>query len=215
MTPTTTGSKVDKIDQEIAKLLSQRASAAADDLIPLRKEYLSVVERITKSVQQYGLTASQFLAMDIEAVRRHIESGAQAASPAPRPRVPPKYRHPENKDLTWTGRGNKPLWVVSYLDDGGDLETLLIDKSKGKVGPKVQIPAKYRNPENVAETWTGRGAKPRWVRDYLDEGNDLDSIRIDGPAIPDPKVVKIPLAGRGRGVKAAKRKQGGRRAKKR
>lgn len=40
--------------------------------------------------------------------------------------VAPKYRHPNDASLTWTGRGRKPLWVSSLLDAGNTLESLLI-----------------------------------------------------------------------------------------
>ncbi|MFN4156724.1 MAG: H-NS family nucleoid-associated regulatory protein [Paracoccaceae bacterium] len=39
--------------------------------------------------------------------------------------APPKYRHPENPALTWSGRGRKPQWFVDALTGGttaGDLE---------------------------------------------------------------------------------------------
>jgi DNA-binding protein H-NS len=39
--------------------------------------------------------------------------------------VAPKYRHPENPALTWSGRGRKPQWFVEALEGGkteGDLE---------------------------------------------------------------------------------------------
>jgi DNA-binding protein H-NS len=42
-----------------------------------------------------------------------------------RTRVAPKYRHPENPDVTWSGRGRKPQWFVDALAAGttaGDLE---------------------------------------------------------------------------------------------
>ena len=38
----------------------------------------------------------------------------------------PRYRHPENASITWTGRGRKPGWVVSHLDGGGKIEDLAI-----------------------------------------------------------------------------------------
>ena len=40
--------------------------------------------------------------------------------------VPPKYRHPQRSELTWTGRGKKPLWVVEALKSGKSLSDLLI-----------------------------------------------------------------------------------------
>lgn len=35
---------------------------------------------------------------------------------------PPKYRHPQKPDLTWTGRGRKPAWIVEALERGESLE---------------------------------------------------------------------------------------------
>jgi len=30
----------------------------------------------------------------------------------------PKFRHPENPDLTWAGRGRKPTWFVEAIEGG-------------------------------------------------------------------------------------------------
>lgn len=38
--------------------------------------------------------------------------------------------------------------------------------------------AKYANPANAAETWTGRGRKPRWVEAALKSGRSLESMLI-------------------------------------
>ena len=35
-----------------------------------------------------------------------------------------RYRHPDDPNLTWTGRGRKPVWVIEWLDAGGTLEQL-------------------------------------------------------------------------------------------
>lgn len=35
---------------------------------------------------------------------------------------PARYRHPENGDLTWSGRGRHPAWIKSALEDGAALE---------------------------------------------------------------------------------------------
>lgn len=37
-----------------------------------------------------------------------------------------KYRHPENADLAWTGRGRQPKWVADFIISGGNLEQLLV-----------------------------------------------------------------------------------------
>lgn len=45
-------------------------------------------------------------------------------------------------------------------------------RTLGKVAPK------YRNPENLAETWTGRGMKPRWLAAQLAAGKSADDFLI-------------------------------------
>ncbi len=37
-----------------------------------------------------------------------------------------KYRHPEQADLTWTGRGRKPHWVIRWLEEGKTMEALAV-----------------------------------------------------------------------------------------
>lgn len=41
-------------------------------------------------------------------------------------KVAPKYRHPQQSDLEWTGRGRKPKWVEAWLNNGGNIEQLAI-----------------------------------------------------------------------------------------
>lgn len=38
----------------------------------------------------------------------------------------PKYRHPENPTLTWTGMGRKPKWFIDALEAGMSKEDLQI-----------------------------------------------------------------------------------------
>lgn len=38
--------------------------------------------------------------------------------------------------------------------------------------------AKYANPANKSETWTGRGRKPRWVEEALRAGKSPDDLLI-------------------------------------
>lgn len=39
-------------------------------------------------------------------------------------------------------------------------------------------PAKYRNPNNPSQTWTGRGRQPNWVKDLLAAGKSLEDFAI-------------------------------------
>jgi DNA-binding protein H-NS len=42
---------------------------------------------------------------------------------------------------------------------------------------KAVLP-KYANPANKADTWTGRGRKPRWVEAALKAGKKMDDLLI-------------------------------------
>lgn len=37
-----------------------------------------------------------------------------------------KYRHPQQADLQWTGRGRQPKWVAEFLATGGSLQQLSV-----------------------------------------------------------------------------------------
>lgn len=49
-----------------------------------------------------------------------------AAQPVKGSKAEPKYRHPENPDLTWSGRGRKPGWIAEALDAGKSLDDFAI-----------------------------------------------------------------------------------------
>lgn len=39
---------------------------------------------------------------------------------------PPKYAHPENPELTWSGRGRQPGWIKEGLEQGKSLKDFAI-----------------------------------------------------------------------------------------
>jgi len=40
------------------------------------------------------------------------------------------------------------------------------------------VPPKYRNPNDPSQTWTGRGRRPRWVEEFLDNDGDMADLEI-------------------------------------
>lgn len=55
------------------------------------------------------------------------------------------------------------------------LESIQRYPLKRRGGTRGPVPPKYRNPDNPAETWTGRGRQPKWVQEALERYslNDL------------------------------------------
>lgn len=37
---------------------------------------------------------------------------------------------------------------------------------------------RFQHPKHPDLTWTGRGSRPRWLRDLLDRGHDLEEFRV-------------------------------------
>ena len=49
--------------------------------------------------------------------------------------------------------------------------------------PYPKVHPKYRNPRNLAETWSGRGKQPRWLTAQLRTGKKLGDFLIGQSAI--------------------------------
>jgi DNA-binding protein H-NS len=45
-------------------------------------------------------------------------------------------------------------------------------------GPYPKVEAKFRNPEDSSETWSGRGKKPKWITELLATSRAVDEFRI-------------------------------------
>lgn len=55
---------------------------------------------------------------------------------------------------------------------------------KGAKGPKSVVAPKYRNPDDVNQTWSGRGKRPLWfVQALKKRGVTIESLLIDGAAV--------------------------------
>lgn len=61
---------------------------------------------------------------------------------------------------------------------GFSLDSLVKAKEKGKVKAVRTVKAKYRNPANPEQTWTGRGRKPQWVAEWIAGGRSIDELVV-------------------------------------
>jgi len=59
---------------------------------------------------------------------------------------------------------------------GVSLEAFLNPVGKEK---KEKAPAKYKNPKNPKQTWTGKGRQPTWVKELVAEGATLEEMAIE------------------------------------
>lgn len=77
----------------ISEIAERRKHAVRDAAIELQKV-----------AARFGMTVEQIMA-----------KGAPKAKKVVQNKAPQKYRHPENAELQWTGRGQRPKWIKEWL----------------------------------------------------------------------------------------------------
>lgn len=60
---------------------------------------------------------------------------------------------------------------------GLSVKDLLASKAS-KPAKTGSVAAKYRNPDDPSQAWSGRGKHPRWVKAWLDAGKSLADLAI-------------------------------------
>ncbi|MFA5685130.1 MAG: H-NS histone family protein [Lysobacteraceae bacterium] len=66
--------------------------------------------------------------------------------------------------------------VIAFAKAEGYSIEELFGGAKAGTGRKVE--PKYRNTSNEAETWSGRGKRPRWLEAQLKAGKTLEDFKI-------------------------------------
>lgn len=112
-----------QIQQQIAKLQMEADAIKA-------KETSEVVGRIKDAIAHYGLTVEDLFGRSARGRKAvgSVKAGPKKASTkrvaGKGSRVPVKYR--DDAGNTWTGRGNKPRWLVAALAGGEAVEDFLV-----------------------------------------------------------------------------------------
>lgn len=75
--------------------------------------------------------------------------------------------------------------ILAIAQDVGVPVSALMAKAGGKQkaggdqkGNGKQGQARFRNPADEAQTWTGRGRQPKWISEALAGGKSLDDFKI-------------------------------------
>ena len=67
--------------------------------------------------------------------------------------------------------------IEELASDSGFSVEELFTRGRGSLKGRTVAP-KYINPDNKAETWTGRGRKPKWLVEKLANGADIEEFAI-------------------------------------
>jgi DNA-binding protein H-NS len=98
-----------------------------DELMLLQKDVEVAIrncrERNRKEARAAAEAAAAGMGFTLSDLMGIKLTGKSSRSPAP-----PKYRHPENPTLTWSGRGRKPAWFSDAFAAGVPEDEMLIGR---------------------------------------------------------------------------------------
>ena len=95
-----------------------------DELKSLQKQVAKAIENFEQRKRDEALAAAKAIASEHGFKLEDLMGGTP--SKKTKTKAAPKYAHPENSELTWTGRGRKPVWIIEHLEAGQSLDDLLI-----------------------------------------------------------------------------------------
>lgn len=102
------------------------SALSKDELLKLRKDLDKAIENYDRRQRKEALAAAEAKAREMGFSLAELTGGG---APGDKGTVnPPKYQHPENPELTWTGRGRQPAWIKEGLEEGKSLDHFLIAK---------------------------------------------------------------------------------------
>ncbi|AHF01819.1 histidine biosynthesis protein [Thiomicrospira aerophila AL3] len=98
---------------------------SVEELIRLEKQVQKMIEQKQQAekkqlIDEFKARAAS-LGLSIDLVINDEKPAKKTGA-----KVAPKYQHPSNPSLTWTGRGRTPKWVEEQISAGRSLTSLEI-----------------------------------------------------------------------------------------
>ena len=69
---------------------------------------------------------------------------------------------------------------ISDMEDIGVTYNSIKDKTVSELlnSTKGKLPAKYVNPNNKSQIWTGRGVEPKWFKECIASGKSREDLEV-------------------------------------
>ena len=69
--------------------------------------------------------------------------------------------------------------VIAQIKELAASIGVIVDIHETRKATSAKIPAKFCNPDNPSQTWTGQGMSPKWLKDLVEKGHNKDEFLID------------------------------------
>ena len=83
-------------------------------------------KEVTKRRQETKREAAQKIRELAKTYQLDVQDIVSSPTSSKRSKVKPKYQHPTQPEVQWSGRGRQPLWVAEWVNEGKSLEALLM-----------------------------------------------------------------------------------------
>lgn len=97
-----------------------------DELKQLRADVDDAIKDFEGRRKREALAAAEAIAREMGFTLKELVGDAPKSKERKSATQAPKYRHPENPQVTWTGRGRQPAWMKEGLEAGKSLDDFLI-----------------------------------------------------------------------------------------
>lgn len=163
--------------QELQHVAAQMRQAEVD----------GVIARIKEAIAAYDLSPADLFGAGRAGAKRAGSAGRVAATRArSKSRHGAEARYADGTGNEWVGRGPRPKWLREAIANGRSLDEFAVAGTaaapsrparapREAVARKRVVPVKYRSGD---DTWTGRGSRPRWVREALEQGKSLEDFLV-------------------------------------
>lgn len=173
----------------VAQTLQQirKQIAALEHLAKERRrvEVKAVIQSTRETIATWGLTPDELF-------DGQVASGFPGATRKVGRRVP-VTKYADGKGGTWAGVGKRPQWLRDALAGGAQLSDFLVQP--GGLAPQAAAPRRgtkrsaTRSAGTVAtprfgdgngNVWSGRGPRPKWLKDAMAAGKSLEEFARRG-----------------------------------
>ena len=69
--------------------------------------------------------------------------------------------------------------VIAQIKELAASIGVTVEIHEASTATSAKIPAKFRNPDNHSQTWTGRGLAPKWLKTLIAAGRDKNEFLIN------------------------------------
>jgi DNA-binding protein H-NS len=98
----------------LAELLETQKKLQEEIQRKRQEERSSVIEQIMKQITDYDLRREDLFPRSKKQSKKPDETSEKTTN---KPKLPPKYRNPEDMEATWSGKGRAPAWFDRKKDE--------------------------------------------------------------------------------------------------